>query len=83
MPRVTMRTGFFTPDGREEELSEFLCDATGCPNIATQVAGFVRGLGSVVLCEEHAVSIGAPNAANNVVSTTPVIRGIRRTPDQA
>ena len=55
MPRVTIRTGIFTPDGREEELSEFVCDAPGCPNIATQVVGHVRELGlSSVVCEEHA-----------------------------
>ena len=45
MPRVTIRTGFFTPDGRAEELSEFLCDAPGCPNVATQVVGVIREIG--------------------------------------
>jgi hypothetical protein len=55
MPRVTIRTGFFTPDGREEELSEFLCDAPGCPNVATQVIGCVREIAlAAVVCEEHA-----------------------------
>jgi hypothetical protein len=65
MPRVTIRTGFFTPDGREEELSEFLCDAPGCSNVATHVAGCVRELGlAAVLCEEHAAARGASNAAD-------------------
>ena len=39
MPRVTIPTGIFGPDGREEELSEFLCDAPDCPNIATEAIG--------------------------------------------
>jgi hypothetical protein len=41
MPRVTMRTGFIGADGQDEELSEFVCDAPGCPNIATDVLGCV------------------------------------------
>lgn len=57
MPRVTIRTGFFTADGREEELSEFLCDAPGCPNVATQVVGVIKEIGlAVVVCEQHAAS---------------------------
>jgi hypothetical protein len=57
MPRVTIRTGFFTPDGRAEELSEFLCDAPGCPNVATQVVGVIREIGlAVVVCEQHAAA---------------------------
>jgi hypothetical protein len=58
MPRVAIRTGFVAPDGREEQLAEFMCDATGCPNIATSVAGFVREIGgAVVLCDEHAAAL--------------------------
>ena len=57
MPRVTIRTGFFAADGREEELSEFLCDAPGCPNVATQVVGVIREIGlAVAVCEEHATA---------------------------
>ena len=57
MPRVAIRTGFVAPDGREEQLAEFMCDAADCPNIATSVAGFVREIGgAVVLCDEHAAT---------------------------
>ena len=64
MPRVTIRTGLITPDGREEELSEYLCDAPGCPNIATQVVGCIREIGlAAVVCEEHAGGSGSPGAA--------------------
>ena len=66
MPRVTIRTGFLGPDGREEELSEYLCDAPGCPNIATQVVACIREVGlSVVTCEEHAVVSRTSNSAND------------------
>ena len=55
MPRVTLKTGFLGPDGREEELSEYFCDAPGCPNIAAYPVTCVRELGlSVVVCAEHA-----------------------------
>ena len=54
MPWVTIKTGLTGPDGREEELREYLCDHPGCPNIATHVLGCIaelRVLASV--CEEH------------------------------
>ena len=55
MPRVTIKTGFWMPDGREEELTEYFCDAPDCPNIATHVVACIKELGvSVVTCEEHA-----------------------------
>jgi hypothetical protein len=61
MPRVTIRTGILAPDGREEELSEYLCDWPDCPNIATEVVGCVREFGlSTVMCHEHAATNGAP-----------------------
>ena len=57
MPRVTIRTGFIGADGREEELSEFLCDAPGCPNVATEALGCVKDAGmAVVVCADHAAS---------------------------
>lgn len=64
MPRVAIRTGFNAPDGAEEQLAEFMCDAPGCPNIATTVAGCVKEIGTgVVLCGEHAAALnGQPNA---------------------
>jgi hypothetical protein len=57
MPQVTIKTGIVGPDGREEELSEYLCDWPGCPNIAVRVLGCVKELGlSVVVCEQHATT---------------------------
>ena len=57
MPRVTIRTGFIGADGQEEELSEFVCDAPGCPNIATDVLGCVTDAGlAVVVCADHAAA---------------------------
>jgi hypothetical protein len=55
MPRVTLKTGIAAPDGREEELSEYLCDWPDCPNIATHVLGCIREFGlSAVVCDHHA-----------------------------
>ena len=55
MPHVTIQTGFRAPDGGEEELSEYVCDVPGCPNIATKVVGCVPELGlSLVVCRDHA-----------------------------
>ncbi len=66
MPQVTIRTGFFAADGNEEELSEFLCDVPGCPNVATEVVGCLRECGlSAVMCHEHASAQGVSNAAND------------------
>jgi hypothetical protein len=59
IPAVTITTGLATPDGREESLTEYICDHPGCPNIATHVLGCVReiSLGSVV-CDEHIPRLG-------------------------
>jgi hypothetical protein len=58
MPRVAIKTGFFAPDGSEEQLAEYLCDRPGCPNIATQVLGCVKELGvSLAVCDEHAARL--------------------------
>ncbi|HEY6372344.1 MAG TPA: hypothetical protein VIX37_17340 [Candidatus Sulfotelmatobacter sp.] len=55
IPRVTIKTGLKTPDGREELLTEYLCDQPGCPNIATHALGFVREVGAMAaVCDEHA-----------------------------
>ena len=57
MPQVKIKTGIAGPDGSEEELSEYLCDWPGCPNIAEDVLGCVRELGlSVAVCQEHATT---------------------------
>jgi len=54
MPQVTIETGFVGLDGHEEKLTEYLCDWPGCPNIATHVLGFVRGIGMrSAVCDEH------------------------------
>jgi len=55
MPQVTIKTGLINPDGGEELLTEFMCDHSGCPNIATQVLGRVRDVRfAAVVCDEHA-----------------------------
>ncbi len=52
---MTIKTGLTTPDGREELLTEYVCDHPGCPNIATHVLGCVMELGLVsAVCDEHA-----------------------------
>jgi hypothetical protein len=55
MPLVTIKTGFHTADGKEETLTEYLCDWPGCPNVAVQVLGSIRELRALaVVCKEHA-----------------------------
>ena len=55
MPRVTIKTGFVGVDGREEELSEYMCDEPGCPNIATHALGCIRELRDyAAVCDQHA-----------------------------
>ena len=54
MSQVAIKAGLTTADGREELLTEYLCDHPGCPNIATQVLGCVAELSLVaVVCSEH------------------------------
>jgi hypothetical protein len=54
VPRITIKTGFADPDGREEELAEYMCDTPGCPNVATHVLGRVGELGLfAAVCSEH------------------------------
>jgi hypothetical protein len=63
MPQVTIRT---TVDGREEALSEYLCDWTDCPNVAVEVIGVVRELRlRVGLCAEHAALIAKRRTDSN------------------
>ena len=55
IPQVTIKTGLTAPDGREELLTEYLCDTPNCPNIATHALGCVREVGVVgAVCDEHA-----------------------------
>jgi hypothetical protein len=52
MPLVTLR---MTVEGREEILTEYMCDWTDCPNVAVEVVGNARELRLCrVLCAEHA-----------------------------
>jgi hypothetical protein len=54
IPQITIKTGLTTPDGREELLTEYLCDHPSCPNIATHALGCVREIGvRAAVCEEH------------------------------
>lgn len=58
MPQVTIKTGIKGPDGREEQITEYMCDAPGCPNIAAHVVGWVKEVAlSIALCEEHAARL--------------------------
>lgn len=55
MPLATIRT---TIDGREDVMSEYLCDWPGCPNVAVEVIGIVRELRlRSAVCAEHAAQI--------------------------
>jgi hypothetical protein len=55
MPQVVIATGIVGEDGTEEILSEYLCDAPGCPNYASHTIGFSPELGiGLALCSEHA-----------------------------
>jgi hypothetical protein len=57
MPLVTIKTGFATADGKEEILTEYLCDWPGCANIAYHTLGSIREIRAVVVvCEEHTPS---------------------------
>ena len=52
MPQVTLRT---TVNGREESISEFICDWKDCPNVAVEVVGVIRELrAAAMMCKEHA-----------------------------
>jgi hypothetical protein len=55
MPVVTIR---IVVDGREETLTEHLCDWPDCPNMAVEAIGFLRELRLVAAyCAEHAARI--------------------------
>jgi hypothetical protein len=52
MPRITLR---LTVDGREESLSEYICDWPDCPNVAIEVVGVAPSPRLVTsMCTEHA-----------------------------
>jgi hypothetical protein len=52
MPQVTLRT---VVNGREETISEYLCDWPGCPHPAVHVLGVIPELRvRAAVCAEHA-----------------------------
>ena len=54
MPRVTLRAPE-SADGKEDTVSEYICDSPDCPNVAVQVVGVVRELRTfVAMCAYHA-----------------------------
>ena len=54
MSRLTIKTGIADIDGREEVLTEYLCDWPDCPNVALHVMGVVKDIrAAVVVCAEH------------------------------
>ncbi len=58
MCQVTIKTGLTTPDGREEELTEYLCDYPNCPNFATRLVGCLVELRLMAaVCEVHAFKL--------------------------
>jgi len=57
MPQVTLRA---TIGGREESISEYLCDWPNCPEVAVTVLGVVRDLRlRAAVCAEHAAQIAS------------------------
>ena len=55
VPQVTIRT---TLNGREETLTEYLCDWPDCPEVAVHAVGIIRELRAItVMCAEHAAHI--------------------------
>jgi hypothetical protein len=54
MPRVTIKTGFRTPDGQEEVLSEYICDHPGCANVAVHSLGCIAEIRAMsIVCDDH------------------------------
>ena len=52
MPQITIRTDI---DGREEVVSEYICDWPDCPNVAVHVVGVVAALRiRAAMCTQHA-----------------------------
>jgi hypothetical protein len=58
MPRLTVRVE--TPDGKDDTLTEYICDWPDCPNVAEHVLGVVRELRSfAAVCTSHAQMLAA------------------------
>jgi hypothetical protein len=72
MARVVIKSGFMTPDGRQEELAEFMCDWPDCPNVATQVLGCVKELAlASAVCNEHAPGARAGRSHSETAASNP------------
>jgi hypothetical protein len=60
MSHVTLKTGIIGADGKEEILTEYLCDWPSCPNVAAHVVGVIREIRAwAAVCDEHAAMIDA------------------------
>jgi len=58
MPRVTIKTGVVAADGREEILTDYVCDSPGCPNPAEYLVGVLVELRCMCLvCRTHAAML--------------------------
>jgi hypothetical protein len=54
MPLFTIKTGFSGADGREEVLTEYLCDWPGCANPAVHTLGCITSIRAMArVCEAH------------------------------
>jgi hypothetical protein len=61
MPSVTLRTT--GPDGKEQTLTEYICDWPDCPNVAEHVVGTLVELRAFcAVCTEHARLIASRRA---------------------
>ena len=66
MSQVVLKTGLFDDDGREETLTEYLCDWPGCPNVAVHALGVAKGIGmSTAVCEDHMAVIKSKAGEHN------------------
>lgn len=54
MPQVTIRT---VVDGREEAISEYVCDWPDCPHMGTHFFAVPALRSRAVVCAEHAARI--------------------------
>src|SRR5262245_42882270 len=67
MPQVTLKTGITDAEGREETLTEYLCDWPGCSEVAVHVVGVVKELKMVaVVCAQHAAMIRPGTPPNSI-----------------
>ena len=83
MPQVIVLTSI---DGREESLTEYLCDWSGCPNVAVEVLGGVRELNMsaavaavrMPMSMTDSMTVSGPPVFASQMTTTPWIVGSLR-----